>query len=163
MSKITLEQFKENTFVPNEFYDYLRQITKALEGDVEISITPAEADKLEPTVAQANDDYAFDATIQVVDGDGNVHRWYNGTLQVVAVVASTSGTVGLDGGAQGTADANVTIASKQFVNGEAVVSIVLGGTWVENDTIKMNVDADDKEILGYAVKVANHDLLDVDA
>ena len=154
-----LDYYKRFTYIPNEVYDHLKGLEDAAGGDVELVILPAPA--LEPTVTEANDGYAFDVTLQVMNkAKTKVLEWYNGTLGVKVDKSSTSsasGKIAIDDGAQGD-DATFNL---DFENGVGKFTITLGGTWAANDTIKVTVDDSDTRIMGYTVKKKDHFLVKV--
>ena len=158
-----IEKFKQHTYTPNSFYDYLEKMEKAMGGDVELNIIPAEDDKLEVEI-QDMDGYEQEIKVQVVDSEGNVQDWYNGKLNVQVVNGSSGdgGTVAINEEDPGADGANVDEDLK-FTNGELEFTITYadGDGWTAGDEIKVTVDKDDKNILGYVVKVENHDVLEV--
>ena len=155
-----LEDFRQHTYTPNAFYDYLKGMEQAMSGEVELKITPEETDALEVEKGDM-DGYEQEVKVQVVDKDsGEVMRWYNGTLNFQANISSTSGTVAINEESAGGTDTDVD-EDLEFTNGELTVKLTYGGTFATADTIKVTVDKDDKDIMGYAVKVQNHDVLDV--
>lgn len=161
-----LDYLKRFTYTPNEFYDHLKGFEDAASGDVDLVILPAMKGEggnepaLEPTVAEANDDYAFDVTLQVMNkAKTKVLEFYNGTMEVKVDITSTSGTIAIDDGEQG-GDATKDMT---FENGVCKFTVTLGGTWAENDTLKITVDDSDVGIMGYSVEKNNHFLIDVDA
>lgn len=163
-----IKQFRENTFVTKEFNDFLQGFIEGASGDVDIVITPAmtgaggDEVALEPTVAEANDDYTATVKVEVKNDAGDVLKFYNGTLEAKAVVTSTAGTAKINDGAFGVANANVT-ADLKFDDGVLEFTVTLGGTWAENDTLKITIDDANVGILGYTVEKNNHFLIDVDA
>ena len=156
-----LDFLKRFTYTPNSFYDHLKGLEDAASGDVEINVLPAEDDKLEIEAGDM-DGYEQEVTVQVVNDDGDVLEFYNGELNFQVVNDSTSGTVAINEEDAGSAGDNVD-EDLSFENGELKVKLTYGGTWTENDTAKVNVDKDDLDIMGYAVKVENHDVLEVQA
>ena len=161
-----LDYLKRFTYTPNEFYDYLKLLEDAASGDVDLVILPAmtgesgDQPALDPTVTEANDDYAFDVTLQVMNkAKTKVLEWYNGTLEVKVDITSTSGTIAIDDGEQGgDATKNMT-----FENGVCKFTVTMDGTWAENDTIKVTVDDSNVGIMGYTVEKNNHFLVKVKA
>lgn len=161
-----LDYLKRFTYTPNEFYDYLKLLEDAASGDVDLVIlpamtgTPANGPALEPTVTEANDDYAFDVTLQVMNkAKTKVQEWFNGTREVKVDITSTSGTIAIDDGEQGgDATKNMT-----FENGVCKFTVTLGGTWAADETIKVTVDDNNVGIMGYAVEKNNHYLVKVKA
>jgi hypothetical protein len=161
-----LDYLKRFTYTPNEFYDYLKGLEDAAGGDIDLVIlpamtgTPATGPALEPTVSEANDDYVVPVTIQIMNkAKTKVMEWFNGALQVKVDKTSTSGTIAIDDGVQGD-DATFNLA---FENGVGKFATALGGTWAENDTIKVTVDDDNVGIIGYSVEKNNHFLVEVQA
>jgi hypothetical protein len=161
-----LDYLKRFTYTPNEYYDYLKGMEDAAGGDVDLVILPAmtgagvDEAALEPTVSEANDDYVVTVTMQIMNkAKTKVMEWFNGTLEVKIDITSTSGTVAIDDGAQGgDATKNMT-----FENGVCKFTVTMGGTWAENDTIKVTVDDDNVGIMGYTVEKNNHFLVEVQA
>lgn len=164
-----VDKFKSHTYVPNQFYDYLAKIEDAASGDVDLVILPAmtgdagNEEALKPAVSVANDaeeSYAFDVTLKVMNkAKTKLMEWYNGTLEVKVDITSTSGTIAIDDGEQGgDATENVT-----FENGVCTFTVTLGGTWAEDDTIKVTVDDSNVGIMGYTVEKNDHFLVKIAA
>jgi hypothetical protein len=163
-----LDYLKRFTYTPNEFYDHLKGLEDAAGGDVVLVILPAmtgdngEGPAFEPTVAES-DGYAFDVTLQIMNkAKTKVLEWYNGTLEVDVICASTGGTVAINDGDPGEADADVS-ADLSFENGVCKFTVTMGGDWAANDTVKVTVDDDNVGIMGYTVKKNNHYLVKVKA
>ena len=167
MSKF-IENLKQHTYTPNKFYDYLGRLEKAMSGDVSLAIAPAMTGEsgdgvaVEPTVAEANDDYVLDVTVKLQNTANEVLEFYNGSLEVKVICDSTAGTVAINDEDAGAANADVT-ETLAFVDGVLNFTITLGGTWAENDTVKLTIDDDNVGILGYTVEKNDHFLIDVDA
>ena len=163
-----LDYFKRFTYIPNEVYDHLKGLEDAAGGDVDLVILPAmtgvggnEA-ALEPTVTES-DGYTFDVTLQVMNkAKTKVLEWYNGTLKVDVICASTAGTVAInDGESEGPGgDATFNLA---FENGVGKFTVTMGGTWGANERVSVTVDDDNVGIMGYTVKKNNHYLVKVKA
>ena len=160
-----LDYLKRFTYTPNEFYDYLKGLEDAAGGDVDLVILPAmtgdqgNQPALEPTVTES-DGYAFDVTLQIMNkAKTKVQEWFNGTLGVKVDITSTYGTIAIDNGIQG-GDATFNL---DFENGVGKFTVTMGGTWVENDTIKVTVGDDNVGIMGYTVEKTNHFLVKVKA
>ncbi len=163
-----LDYLKRFTYTPNEFYDHLKGLEDAAGGDVDLVILPAmtgtsgDEAALQPTVTES-DGYAFEVTLQVMNkAKTKVLGWYNGTLEVKVDITTSAGTIAIDDGEQGAAGVDVT-KNMAFENGVCKFTITMGGTWAENDTIKVTVDDDDVGIMGYSIEKNNHFLIDVDA
>lgn len=164
-----IDQFKSHTYVPNQFYDYLAKLEDAASGDIDLVILPAMTGAagneaaLKPAVSVANDaddPYTIDVILKVMNkAKTDVMEWYNGTMEVKVDITSTAGTIAIDDGEQG-GDATKNMA---FENGVCVFTVTLGGTWAENDTIKVTVDDSNAGIMGYTVEKNAHFLVKVAA
>lgn len=162
-----LDYLKRFTYTPNEFYDYLKLLEDAASGDVDLVILPAMTGEsangpaLEPTVTES-DGYAFDVTLQIMNkAKTKVLEWYNGTLEVkVDITTSSSGTIAIDDGEQGSSDVTKNMA---FENGVCTFTVTLGDTWAADDTVKVTVDDDNVGIMGYKVEKNDHFLVEVQA
>jgi hypothetical protein len=161
-----LDYLKRFTFTPNEFYDHLKGMEDAAGGDVDLLILPAMTGEsgnqpaLEPTVTES-DGYAFDVTLQIMNkAKTKVLEFFNGTRKVNVDITSSSGTIAIDDGEQGSADVTKNMT---FENGVCKFTITMGGTWAENDTVKVTVDDDDVGIMGYTVEKNDHFLVKVKA
>lgn len=163
-----LEYLKRFTYTPNEFYDYLKGMEDAASGNVDIVVLPGmtgagkDGPALEPTVSKANGSYTAEVTVKVVNSAGEALRFYNGTLEVKAIINTTAGTIAINDGEQGAANADAT-ANLSFENGISAFTVTLGGTWAENETVKITIDDSNVGIMGYSVEKNNHFLIDVDA
>ena len=162
-----LDYLKRFTFTPNEFYDHLKGLEDAAGGDVDLLILPAMTGEsgnqpaLEPTVSES-DGYAFDVTLQIMNkAKTKVMEWYNGTLEVDVIPDTTDGTIVVN---DDETPSDTTVAKNMiFENGVCEFTVTLGGTWAENDTVKVTVDDDNVGIMGYTVKKENHLLVEVQA
>jgi hypothetical protein len=161
-----LDYLKRFTYTPNEFYDHLKGLEDAAGGDVDLVIFPAmtgesgDQPALEPTVTES-DGYSFDVTLQIMNkAKTKVLEWFNGTREVKVDITSTSGTIAIDDGEQGSSDVTKNMA---FENGVCKFTITMDGTWAENETIKVTVDDDDVGIMGYTVEKNDHFLVKVKA
>jgi ABC-type glycerol-3-phosphate transport system substrate-binding protein len=161
-----LEYLKRFTYTPNGFYDYLKGLEDAANGDVDLVILPAmtgsggDEAAFEPTVTDANDTYTAEVTVKVVNSNDETLEFYNGTLEIKAVVDASTGTVAINDGSQGSTNTDVT-EDLAFEDGVCTFTVTLGGTWAEDDTLKITVDEDDVGIMGYSVEKNNHFLIDV--
>jgi hypothetical protein len=161
-----LDYLKRFTYTPNEFYDHLRGLEDAAGGDVDLVILPAmtgedgDQPALDPTVTES-DGYAFDVTLQIMNkAKTKVLEWFNGTREVTVDITSSSGTIAIDDGEQGSSDVTKDMT---FENGVCKFTITMDGTWAENETIKVTVDGDDVGIMGYTVEKNDHFLIKVKA
>jgi hypothetical protein len=164
-----LEYLKRFTYTPNEFYDYLKGLEDAAGGDVDLVILPAMTGEggngpaLEPTVDEATAGLTVPVEIRVIQKTSkDVLGFFNGTREVKVICDSTGGTVAINDGEAGVADADVT-ADLSFVNGVCAFTVTLGGTWEEDDTVKITVDDSDVGIMGYTVEKNDHFLVEVQA
>lgn len=161
-----IDKFKSHTYVPNQFYDYLKCLEDAASGDIDLVILPAMTGAggneaaLNPAVSVANDDYAFDVTLKVMNkAKTDVMEWYNGTMEVKVDITTSAGTIAINDGEQG-GDATKNMV---FENGVCTFTVTLGGTWAENDTIKVTADDSNAGIMGYTVEKNAHFLVNVAA
>jgi hypothetical protein len=161
-----LDYLKRFTYTPNEFYDHLKGLEDAAGGDVDLVILPAmtgtggNEPALEPTVTES-DGYTFDVTLQIMNkAKTKVLEWFNGTREVTVDITSSSGTIAIDDGEQGSSDVTKDMT---FENGVCKFIITMDGTWAENETIKVTVDGDDVGIMGYTVEKNDHFLVKVKA
>ncbi len=158
----TAEFFKRHTYTPNDFYRYFASVEEGLSGDVEVHIEPPEEDELLPEAADITaDPITIPIKVSIVNSEGTVHEWYNGSLKMRAVVDSAAGArAGFLDDTIGDANASVD-KILPFVNGVCEFTVRTGGTWAAGNTLKLNVDQDNDGILGYGTQVTNHDLIDV--
>jgi hypothetical protein len=163
-----LDYYKRFTYIPNEVYEHLKGLEDAAGGDVDLVIlpamtgTPAVGPALEPTVSEANDDYVATVILKIMDkAKTKVLEWFNGTLEVDIIPSSSSGTIAVNDD-ETPSDTTVT-KNMTFENGVCEFTVTLGGTWAENDTIKVTVDDDNVGIMGYTVEKNNHFLVEVQA
>ena len=91
-----------------------------------------------------------------------VLEWFNGTREVKVDITTSTGTIAIDDGDQGSAGVDVT-KNMAFENGVCKFTITMDGTWAENETIKVTVDDDDVGIMGYSIEKNNHFLIKVKA
>jgi hypothetical protein len=161
-----LDYLKRFTYTPNEFYDYLKLLEDAASGDVDLVILPGmtgesgDQPALDPTVTES-DGYTFDVTLQIMNkAKTKVLEWFNGTREVKVDITSSSGTIAIDDGEQGSSDVTKNMA---FENGVCKFTITMDGTWAENETIKVTVDDDNVGIMSYSVEKNNHFLVKVKA
>jgi len=166
-----LDYLKRFTYTPNEFYDYLKGLEDAAGGDVDLVILPgmtgepATGPALEPTVAQANVEGGLTVPVEIraiQKTSKDVLGFFNGTREIKVICDSTAGTVAVNDGDAGAADADVAV-NLSFVNGVCKFTVTLGGTWAENDAVKITVDDSNVGIMGYSVEKNNHYLVKVKA
>jgi len=164
-----LDYLKRFTYTPNEFYDHLKGMEDAAGGDVDLVILPAMTGEsangpaLEPTVNEANGDLVVPVTIQVTNkAKTKVMEWFNGTRKVTVDINTTAGKIAINDGGFAAVNTDVTF-DLAFENGVGTFTITLGGTWAENNTIKVTVDDSDVGIMGYTVEKNDHFLVKVKA
>ena len=140
----------------------------AASGDVDLVILPAmtgalaNGPALEPTATEANNDYAFDVTLQIMNkAKTKVLEWFNGTLEVDVIPDSSAGTIVVND--DETPSSTTVTKNMTFENGVCELTVTLGDTWAADDTVKVTVDDDDVGIMGYTVKKENHFLVEVQA
>jgi len=165
-----LDYYKRFTYIPNEVYDHLKGLEDAAGGDIDLVILPAmtgdQGDEaaLKPTESETNNaDNPYVATVAVKlmnKANDKVLEWFNGTRKVTVGITTTDGKIAINDG--DFAAVNVTF-DLAFENGVGTFTITLGGTWAEDDTVKITVDNSDVGIMGYSVKKTNHFLIEVDA
>ena len=167
-----LDYLKRFTYTPNEFYDHLKGLEDAAGGDMAFVVLPAmtgdQGDEaaLKPTESEASPEegeYSVTVTVKLMNqAKTKVLEWYNGTLGVKVDITSDSGTIAIDDGDAGAAGADATF-NLAFENGIAKFAVTLGGTWDEEETIKVTVDDSDVGIMGYKVEKNDHFLVKVKA
>ncbi len=165
-----LEYLKRFTYTPNEFYDHLMGLEDAASGNVDVAILPAmtgeasNEEALSPTVSEVNAEggMIIPVEVRIVNKDEETLTFYNGVLEVDVAISTTLGTIAINDGDQGAANADGAI-NLVFENGAGKFIIVTGGTWAEDDTIKVTVDDNNAGIMSYTVEKNNHFLAKVAA
>ncbi len=171
-----LDYLKRFTYTPNEFYDHLKGLEDAAGGDVDLVILPAMTGDggheaaLKPTVSEANsteNPYVATVAVKLMNkANDKVLGWFNGTRKVTVDVSTTDGKIAVNDGDFAAVNTDVTF-DLAFENGVGTFTITLGGTWDEEETIKVNADKDGSNnsvgIMGYTVKTENHFLVEVQA
>jgi hypothetical protein len=160
----------------------LKGLEDAAGGDVDLLILPAmtgdQGDEaaLKPTESEVNDpqdpDADFDPYVATVTvklmnkSKTKVLEWFNGTRKVTVDINTTAGKIAINDGDFAAVNTDVTF-DLAFENGVGTFTITLGGTWDEEETIKVNADKDGSNnsvgIMGYTVKKENHLLVEVQA
>lgn len=120
------------------------QLYKAMSGNLFLSVSPAICGSSAAAVATAiaGDEAKFTRIVQVelVDAEGNIHNWFNGTFAVATVEI----TVGDGTCAIANSDTSVTL-----VNGVGTITLEYIGTWAAADTQTLTVTGGTK--LGYTI------------
>lgn len=166
-----LDYYKRFTYVPNEFYEHLKGLEDAAAGDVELQILPAMTGAGTPPSAQALEIPPFDTTgdddpvevpveIRLVNAQGDVLTWYNGTIDIDIPISTSAGTVAINDGDAGAANVDGQI-DLEFRNGVGEFVIVMGGKWIADETVKVTADDDNVGIMGTSVEINNHYLAKV--
>lgn len=135
---MSINKFRQHTYTPNEYYDYLRQVELGMSGDIEVGFL---SEKLEGVELDGTSLTVDSQTVDValVDDEGNVHEWFDGEL-AVEITTSENG-VADDG------DGNA-ITSVDLVDGVGEIEIHYSGDWDAGETVSVKV-GDNDEILGY--------------
>jgi hypothetical protein len=119
-----LDYLKRFTYTPNEFYDYMIAIEKAMAGDLVLVLTPAtlanSAAAVNAAVGGAAEKFVRTVQVELQAADGTVHEWYTGEL-AAAVTETTAG----DGAS--TIEDSATKVSLE--NGRGGINIEYTGTW----------------------------------
>ena len=171
-----LDYLKRFTYTPNEFYDHLKGLEDAAGGDVDLVILPAMTGDqgneaaLKPTESEANsteNPYVATVAIKLMNkANDKVLEWFNGTRKVTVAINTITGKIAINDGDFADVNTDVTF-DLAFENGVGTFTITLGGTWDEDETIKVNADKDGSNnsvgIMGYTVKKENHFLVEVQA
>lgn len=127
MSKI--DQFNDHTYVSKEYFEYMRQIEKALAGDIVLSLTPAtlgsSAAKIATAIAGDAEKFVRTVKLELKDAEGNIHTWFNGDIDLT-VAETTAGD-----GVAAIADSATKVT---LVEGVGSIDIEYTGTWAAADT-----------------------------
>lgn len=118
------------------------RMASALSGDMALRVSPSTTASLATVVvaAIAGDDekYVRTVTVELVDSDGNVHTWFNGSF----AVAGSEVTAG-----DGTAD--TAAATVQLAAGVGTCELEYVGTWAAEDTATITVTGG--TLLGFSI------------
>lgn len=127
MSKI--DQFNDHTYVGADYFEYMRQVEKALSGDVTLVLTPAtlgsSAAKVAAAIAGTAEKFVRTIEFAVKDAAGNIHTWFNGDI-ALTIAETTAGT-----GVAAIADSATKVS---LVEGVGSVDIEYTGVWAAADT-----------------------------
>ena len=161
---MNLEYFKRFTYTPNDFYDYMGVMQKAMAGDLVLVPSPAtlanSAAAITAAITAASDD-KFKRTVEVElqTAAGEVHEWFNGTF----AIAATETTAG--DGASAIADSAETIT---LTDGKGSVVVEYTGTWaggtkqVETATASGTAtDPGDEEVTVTSARFAEAEVIEV--
>jgi len=137
-----LDYLKRFTYTPNEFYDYLIGVERAMAGEMVLVVSPATLGSSAANVNKAiNADGKFVRRVKVelkASADGDVHQWFTGSFS--AAVAKTG---------NGTAAIADNRNSVELENGVGYVDIVYTGTWAKDDTCTLTITG--RTIMGYSI------------
>ena len=139
-----LDYLKRFTYTPNEFYDYLIGVERAMAGEIALIVSPATlgSSAADVNAAIATDD-KFVRRVKVelkASADGDVHQWFTGSFSAAVTKTGTgNGTAAIaDGG-----------GSVELENGVGYVDIEYTGTWAVGDTCTLTITGG--TIMGYSV------------
>ena len=137
-----LEYLKRFTYTPNEFYDYLIGVERAMAGEMVLVVSPA---TLGSSAADVNEaigaDGKFVRRVKVelkASADGDVHQWFTGSLEAEVTPSGSGNAAIADNG-----------DSVELENGVGYVDIEYTGTWAEGDTCTLTITGG--TIMGYSV------------
>jgi len=152
MSKI--DQFNDHTYVGADYFEYMRQVEKALSGDIALVLTPAtpgsSAAKVATAVAGAAEKFIRTVEFAVKDAAGNVHTWFNGDI-TIGIAETTAG----DGVSAIAGSATVV----NLVEGVGNIDIEYTGTWAAADTCTLTTTQRDIAGVTIAAKTSKDTLV----
>ncbi len=118
------EYLKRFTFTPNDFYDYMIAIEKAMAGDLVLVLTPAtlanSAAAVNAAVGGTAEKFVRTVQVELQAADGTVHEWFTGEL-AAAVAETTAGD-----GTSAIADSATKVSLE---NGQGAIDIEYTGAW----------------------------------
>ena len=127
MSKI--DQFNDHTYVGADYFEYMRQVEKALSGDITLVLSPAttgsSAAKVATDIAGDAEKFIRTVSFAVKDAAGNIHTWFNGDITIG--VAETTAGDGVSAIAESATKVSLT-------EGVGSIDIEYTGTWAAADT-----------------------------
>ena len=142
MSKI--DQFNDHTYVGADYFEYMRQVEKALSGDIALVVTPAtpgsSAAKVAADIAGAGGKYVRTVKFELKDAAGNVHTWFNGDI-ALAIAETTAGD-----GVSAIAGAATKVS---LIEGVGSIDIEYTGTWAAADTCTLTTTQ--RDIVGVTI------------
>lgn len=135
-----LDYLKRFTYTPNEFYDYLIGVERAMAGEIVLVVSPATLGSSAADVnAAITTDDKFVRRVKVelkASADGDVHQWFTGSFSA-AVTNTGNGAAAIAGG------------RVELENGVGYVDIEYTGTWAEGNTCTLTITGG--TIMGYSV------------
>lgn len=118
------EYLKRFTYTPNDFYDYMIAMEKAMAGDLVLVLSPAtlanSAAAVNAAVGGAAEKFVRTVLVELQAADGTVHEWYTGEL-AAAVTETTAGN-----GTSAIADSATKVSLE---NGQGTIDIEYTGAW----------------------------------
>lgn len=127
MSKI--DQFNDHTYVGKDYFEYMRQVEKALAGDIVLSVTPAtlgsSAAKIATAIAGTAKKFVRTVKFELKDAAGNIHTWFNGDVDLT-IVEVTAG--------DGVSVIAESATKVSLVEGVGSIDIEYTGVWAAADT-----------------------------
>ena len=152
MSKI--DQFNDHTYVGADYFEYMRQVEKALSGDITLVLTPAtpgsSAAKVAAAIAGTAEKFVRTVGFAVKDATGNVHTWFNGDI-TISIAETTAGD-----GVSAIADSATTVS---LVEGVGNIDIEYTGTWAAADTCTLTTTQRDISGVTIAAKTSKDTLV----
>lgn len=152
MSKI--DQFNDHTYVGADYFEYMRQVEKALSGDVTLVLTPAtlgsSAAKVAAAIAGTAEKFVRTVKFELKDATGNVHTWFNGEI-AISIAETTAGD-----GVSAVADSATTVS---LVEGVGSVDIEYTGIWAAADTSTLTTTQRDIAGVTIAAKTSKDTLV----
>ena len=125
-----LDYLKRFTYTPNEFYDYLIGVERAMAGEMVLVVSPATLGSSAAVVnaaIAADDKFVRRVKVELkASADGDVHQWFTGSFSA-AVTKNGNGT------------AAIKRNSVELENGVGYVDIVYTGTWAQGDTCTLTI------------------------
>ncbi len=116
----------------------LTRMKEALSGNMAFQADP---ETTSTAIAEQNDSYERVVEVSLVNGNGDVHTWFNGELTIaVGHVTNNNGSASID------------TTTVDLVDGKTEVIITLADTWEAADTNTVTVAQ--QAILGYTIDAA---------
>ncbi|MDF2907468.1 MAG: hypothetical protein K0R34_2789 [Herbinix sp.] len=142
MSKI--DQFNDHTYVGPDYFEYLRQVEKALAGDIILSVTPAtpgsSAAAVATAIAGAAGKFVRTVKFELKDAASNIHTWFNGKIDLT-IAETTVGT--------GVAAIAGSATSVTLTEGVGSINIEYTGVWAAADTSTLTTTQ--RDIVGVTI------------
>lgn len=118
------EYLKRFTYTPNDFYDYMIAMEKAMAGDLVLVLSPAtlsnSAAAVNAAVGGVAEKFVRTVQVELQAADGTVHEWFTGELEA-AVAETTAGD-----GTSAIADSATKVSLE---NGQGTIDIEYTGAW----------------------------------